>query len=272
MIHTKMHVVEEILSETGTDRITAINIGGGRLEEAKKTMALILKAPTYCIDRHVVELLLREDVERTILAIMQAGIARLPYNPMVVEFSPPTVEPSGRYFIWLEEKGEGMITSVSACLGKGDSELVVMSDPLDIEILPEGMLARGLVKDDPMAWAALAGVSLALLMLNTKGIEKEVIRTDRLNKARAKAGDGRVPVPQYTIVRIGTIYDRSGKGHAVTATGRHMPVHLRAGHVRRQHFGKENEEVKTIFIPPCIVNFRDESGEKPKVPHKTITF
>lgn len=272
MIHTKLHVVKEILSETGTDRITAINVGGGRLEEAIKVINLILNAPIYCIDPHVVELLMRDDVERTILAIMQAGVARLPYSPMVIEFSAPTVESSSRYFIWLEEHGDGVITSVSACLSKFDTELIVMSDPLDIEVLPEGLLAKGLVQDDPMAWASLAAVSLALLMLNTKGIEKEVIHTDRLNKARAKSGDGRHPVPQHSIVRIGTIYDRSGRGHAVTATGRHMPVHLRAGHVRRQHFGKDNEEVKTIFIPPCIVNFRDESGDKPKVPHKTITI
>ena len=272
MIHTKFHVLQEIIRDRDKDNITLIDYGGSNITEAVKTVELMSAAPTYCMDPQVVGLLVREDVERSILAIMKAGIAKLPFDPMMVEFTPPTEGLSSRYFIWLSEMGNQMIRTLAACLSKTDQELLVMSDPLDIEIVEDGLICSSFMKDDPMAWAAMAAVSLSLLMLNTKGIEKQVIYTGKLNKARRKAGDGRLPIPQHTVVRIGTIYDRSGRGHSVTATGRHMPVHLRAGHTRHQHFGKGNEEVKIIFIPPCIVNFRDESGEKPALPHKTITI
>jgi len=270
VIHTKLHVVKDIMKGKDVDNVV-IQSHARSLEGAYMVVDEMMEAPTYCMDAQIVNLLVRDDVSDSILAIMNAGIARLPYDPMLVEFSPPTTHPC-RYFVLMRERPGQVIRTTAACLSKNDTELVVMADPLNIEIVEGGMICTSAMEDDPFAWASMAAVSLSLLMLNTKGIEKQVIFTGRLNKARAKHNDGRTPVPQHTVVRIGTIYDRSGRGHSATATGRHMPVHLRAGHVRRQHFGKGNEEVKQIFIPPCIVNFKDESGEKPKIPHKTITL
>ena len=47
-----------------------------------------------------------------------------------------------------------------------------------------------------------------------------------------------------------------------------MPVHMRAGHVRRQHYGADNADTKLIFIPPVLVNFHP--GETPKPPKRII--
>jgi hypothetical protein len=49
-----------------------------------------------------------------------------------------------------------------------------------------------------------------------------------------------------------------------------MPVHLRSGYVRGQWFGKGREDYKQIFIPPCIVNYREEDGAKPRLPQKEV--
>lgn len=272
MIHTKLHIVHQIAISQDYDHIV-MDAKEANVESAVKVVDLMLAAPKFCIDIDVVKLLERDSVEKSIMAILKAGIGRLPYSPLLVEFSPPHIHDPSRYFILLREhthEGRDVIIAHAACLGVHDTELVVVADAMPMRLTEEGIVVSALGKDDAMTWAAATGVALALLMLNTKGIEKEHIHTGRINKARRKAGDGRKPIPEYTVVRIGTIYDRAGKGHSVTGTGRHMPVHMRAGHTRHQHFGKGNEDVKIIYIPPCIVNFTDESGEKPKLPSKEI--
>lgn len=270
MIHTKMHIVHEILDRKDID-VTVIHLSKGNLEEAQNVVAAMLDAPKYCIAEEVVALLERSDVERSVMAILKAGVARLPFSPMLVEFSPPMGgAPASRYFILLlEGNNPDMIIGYGACLSSHDTELVVINDPIPIGICEDGLIVSTRDKNDTMVWATTVALSLAFLMLNTKGIDKQVIHTGRLNKARAKTRDGRKPVPQHTVVRIGTIYDRSGKGHSATGTGRHMPVHLRAGHTRGQHFGKGNEDLKIIYITPCIVNFSD-GDDKPKIPNKEV--
>lgn len=44
------------------------------------------------------------------------------------------------------------------------------------------------------------------------------------------------------------------------ATGRTVRPHLRRGHIRRQHFGPNNEGIKRVWIAPCFVN-ADEGFE-----------
>lgn len=50
--------------------------------------------------------------------------------------------------------------------------------------------------------------------------------------------------------------------------GRTMPVHMRAGHARRQHHGPGNSEVKWVYIPPVLVNFKP--GVEPAMPKRVI--
>lgn len=111
-------------------------------------------------------------------------------------------------------------------------------------------------------------MGIAMLMLNTKGIEHARVDTSRLNKARARKGSrgNKTPIAPYTVLRIGHVYDAYGKAHSVTGSGRHMPVHWRAGHVRNPLYGpakdasgnriaKEQRPSRPVFIPPCLVNF-----------------
>lgn len=270
MIHTKLHIVEQIIKRRDFEYVVETVGRKQSIDECEAIVARMLTAPTYCVDIEVVKLLQRADVMNTLKALIEAGIARLPFNPMVLEFSPPVDLPS-RYFCLLTEKDDKTITSGTARLSRDHHELIIGTDDYEIELLQEGMVLHNMqAEKDASGWASVVALSIALLMLNTQGIEKEVIHTDRINKRRAAHNDGRPPIPRHTVVRIGTIYDRSGKAHSVGGSGRHMPVHLRAGHVRHQHFGKGNEEVKLIYIPPCIVNYREEDGTKPAIPHKTI--
>jgi hypothetical protein len=118
--------------------------------------------------------------------------------------------------------------------------------------------------------AFMVGVNLALLMLNTKGIDKEVVVvSESLNKKRVQRGKPRIPT--HSVVRIGTIYRRDGTAikNENGRGGWHMPMHWRCGYARIQHFGKNREETKTVYIPPCIVNYKPEE-DAPAAPHRKV--
>jgi len=258
MIGTKLHIAREVTKG----------------EEA--IIDRMLAAPKYVISPEVCDMIGREDVRRAVMSVLEARIARLPYDPCLIEFAMTDHEngKSGpRYFVLLSETKTEHTIAAEICWLKEDNEkqeMIVVDKPINVLLQEKGFQIEYDTLEDPAPWAATAGCCFALLMLNTRGIEKRVIETDKINRARARHRDGREPIPRHTIVHIGTIYDRQGKAHAATGTGRHMPVHLRSGFVRRQHFGKGNEEIKTVYIPPCIVNYREESGEKPKIPDKVV--
>ena len=102
-----------------------------------------------------------------------------------------------------------------------------------------------------------------MLLLNTRGVEKEVVKCERLNRSRARQGHR--PVPDHTVIRIGHVYDRSGHATSVGGGGREpMPVHWRRGHTRLQRIGHGRTQTKLVYIEPCLVNYIE--GEDVPVP------
>lgn len=231
----------------------------------------MLEAPKYVMSAEVVQMLLRDDVQRAVMSVLEAGIGRLPYSPVTIEFETEAV----RYFTLLSETDVENEIAVEIAWLKVTPEaerVCVVVHTTIVRLETNGFEVRVAGKDELVAYVAGGACCFAILMLNTRGIEKRVIETDKLNRARAKCGDGRPLVPRHTVVHIGTIYDKSGRAHSVTGTGRHMPVHLRSGFTRRQHYGKGNEETKLVFIAPCLVNYREDSGAKPRLPDKVVAI
>lgn len=104
-----------------------------------------------------------------------------------------------------------------------------------------------------------------MLLLNTKGVAQEVVAApEKLNRSRTKSG--KAPIPSCTVVRIGKVYDRSGN-EVSNPTGRHMPIHWRAGHTRQQHYGAGNQKIKQVYIKPVLVNYdpHTEATVKPRL-------
>jgi hypothetical protein len=259
VIHTKLHEL----------KLTAPN------EEIVDAM---IAAPKFVITDPVFELLYREDCKKAIRATVEAGIAHLPYNPVLIEFG---IRASPlRHFVLFAEGADDLILAQAATLGDferttGRQEAVVVTHPTEIRIekTADGRAAFGMTNwvDHDNSHILSTALSCAFLMLNIRGIDKEVIHTDKINRARAAKRDGRPPIPTHTIIRIGTIYDREGRGHAFDPSGRHMPVHLRSGYVRGQWFGKGREDYKQVFIPPCLVNYREEDASRPpRIPQKEV--
>jgi hypothetical protein len=224
----------------------------------------MLAAPKYVISPDVMAIMTRGDVQRSIGAMIEAGIARLPYAPLLVEYSVDPAVPVRR-FVLLDELVEGAFSARTALLN--DRRFAAISEAhIIVEVIDRGLKVSQATTGDGMA-AALA-VSIAMLMLNIRGIDKQLVLTDKLNKQREKKGQ--LPVPRHNVVRIGTIYDRSGAAHTAGAATRHMPVHLRSGYVRNQACGPGLVDHRPVYIPPVLVNYREGSSEPVRMPVKEI--
>lgn len=108
-------------------------------------------------------------------------------------------------------------------------------------------------------------VALALLLINTRGIRKDVVVPEALNRSRAARG--KPVVPHHTIMRIGTVYERDGKTVAGGGAGKTMVPHYRIGHARNQACGPEMSERVYRWIDAVVVN--GAHGE-PRRPIKVV--
>lgn len=199
------------------------------------------KLPLYCIDQRLMDLLSRSDIQSAIGEMVEHELAKLPYPEIVIEF-----DCAFRHIVALKEANSGFkATAVTfaghlATVGTADVSLTRSG----IDVSKHASEADGL--------AVGLATAIGLLMSNVRGIEKEVIVPEALNKARVKSG--KPSIPRFSIVRIGTVYDREGK--AITGEqARRMPVHMRAGHARNQFYGEGRSERRLIYIAPTLVNF-----------------
>lgn len=281
-VRTKLHILAEYAA-----RINGRIVNASEMPVVRK----MLNAANYVIDYEVWELMRRHDVSKSVRALVEAGIARLPMSPMVIEYQPSETH---HVFVLLEDghtvttrdgqKCEGMILHV-AFMPKSAEWIQVGDTPLPyafmdgrivapyVPPIPVGLTSTVYVEaleaqsfTETALLCGLAAIDLALLMLNTKGIEKEVIEVAPLNKHRVSKG--RVPIPRHSVVHIGSIYRRDEtaitRGQGRGAGGWKMPMHWRQGYTRRQRYGKGREQEKIVFIQPCIVNYLPE-GETPVI-------
>jgi len=92
--------------------------------------------------------------------------------------------------------------------------------------------------------------SFFLTILVTKNIEKKEVENSLKSKKHQQREDAKY-FSRTTTINIGKItetFKSEGGG------GGTVRPHLRRGHIRRQHYGKNNSEVKTIFIAPTFVS------------------
>lgn len=235
------------------------------LAPSDQTLLDLVDLPHYVVDDRLVQMFTREDVTRSVEAIIGAGIARLPYPSLLIEFE---AEPTVRRFVRLDEYFGFSFTARIFTLSS--PLLTITSDPVKANLStdPAGIVIDADKASDMEKLSAAFAICVGLLMLNIQGVDKEVIETEKLNRNRERSG--KAGIPRHTLLRVGTVYDRNGK--PVTSAGAYrMPVHLRAGHVRNQAYGKGRTERKPIYIPPTLVNYQPGDEEPARQPKRILT-
>lgn len=242
--------------------------------------------PAFVVQNDAIEMLTRSDCIAAVHAMIDANILKLPYPDMRLEWQIREAESATfvgtmlgskemepiHEFVRLREVADGAIECTYAFYfcrsGLGaiyEDTFTITPDKGDWKVAYQ-IHTNQIIKDLALGPCMLA-IQMALVLMNMKGIDREVHEFPALNKARVKKG--KPSIAQYSYVRIGHVYKADGSRVKYTAGDhRHMPMHIRSAHTRRQHFGKENSEVKIIYVPSCIVNFNP--GEEMKAPKQRI--
>lgn len=271
-IYTKLHEIQAAAQHLPKDGQT------------RAFVEAITDVPHFVYDTVISQKLDRTALIKSMGALQTAGMLRLPYPRMLYELWEGN--PAQRIFGLLEERGEvGSFRLWFAQWSRDDTgdyltEPMVVdlewSDraPPDSTTLLHSDGTETDPKDDEPGWGWTCrwdddvidrnrtiliplgfAAMLSVMMSHVSGFVRETVEPRKLNKARA--ANGKHAIPTHTVLRIGHVYDSSGAKVKVTGTGGTMPIHMRAAHTRRQHYGKGNELTKLVFIEAVLVNYVD---------------
>lgn len=253
--------------------------------------------PKFFIDEEAAMFTMaKEECHASLTAMREAGVLRLPFPEIIVEVPDgredhishtvicadsaafPALSPAAsgggeRPFIAIlltlvkDEGGPYLILSPSihslGWVAHDDAPLIAFGAEAAIW-MPSGVASNERTRDTyfgemgPCARALFA----ALVLTNTRGITKEVIETEKVNRARAKAGKTGTPIPRHTLIRIGHVYNRAGAEVRHEGARRSPIVHLRRGHIKEIPVGRGRTGKKLVYIPPVLVNWDGPEDEK----------
>lgn len=264
-IHAKLHRFLEGLYHPGKDQASL-----------QKLAARFRTSPLFVFDDTIVDLLVLSDSStRSMKTLAEFGMVHLPYSEMVVQYQGRSQGSPFTWFVHLRER-DGLFIGTVAWL-KCDVEKSRIGNMIEVAVTPEEFKVNVIDlntepapdNDETYARAGSTAVRLAVLMIHINGLEREVVEAPaRLNRQRAEKG--REPVAGYSYVHVAKVYDRDGKAHDYNVTGRKMPIHMRSGHARGQWYGKDRSEYKMVWIPPVLVNYKDEDQSKPVLTKKVV--
>lgn len=222
------------------------------------------KAAKFLVTQDIIDIVSAPGFMFNIPLLAKAEKLKLPFDPLVVEYEPPNA--GGRWFICLRQFIETQrMFSVDVIYKHDKDKTMLLSDAGTTLLVSNEAIDMTSIDDKSGGQAASAALAMAIVGHVTKGIVKnKVAPSEKLNKARAKKG--KAAIPEYTTMRIGTVYDRDGKPHMWSGNTTGRKLHWRRAHLRQQPHGPGNSLRKEILVEAMIVNYNpgDEVPELPK--------
>jgi hypothetical protein len=254
--------------------------------------------PKFVIDPELINMMKDDDYQRSLLDMKTADVLRLPFPACIVEVEGESgthafvllrdlqaegllpfedrsilaLKQEAVFYavVWLlhkDEDGEYLVFSPSVL----NLDVAAAADPNDGMNLKVSGFASPFTKQDDKAWElcqatarkdagwAYRALFAALLLLNTKGIKKEVIECERLNRKRTASG--KPPIPRHTYITIGRVYRSAGGEAADDYLPRKSPrPHWRRGHLRHIRIGKGRTATKPVFIEGRLVSLASDTA------------
>lgn len=254
--------------------------------------------PKFVVDSELIELVMSEGYEKSIVDMKKAGLLRSPYPGMIIEF-----DLGSRHFVMLRDlqfdnkfnfEGEisnnmtagkpfygivfraatdedGDYTVLSPSIGflnveERDGEPWIGIASTNMDYLKKSDFVEQLVKDTWVkdAAAIYRGLATAMLVMHTGGVRKEVIECDKINRKRVAAGKTRIP--SHTYLSIGKVYRSAASDEADDYVPRKSPrPHWRKGHLRTVLYGTGRQLTKQKYINPKLVAFKEGIDEEPSM-------
>lgn len=255
-----------------------------------KFEALVLEAeklPMFFVNREVVDILDEKTVVPSITAMAECDCLRLPFPAMLLEYEGPPLADSGkcpRHFLIVLERDKTtkvpfhydfcvelisflddtvfVSPSIFFATWHNDNEIEKAGVHFKAIVAPymkpgsltsEKLSEETFSLDVPFIASALY---ISLLLMNTRGIVKELIEPTRLNKQRIARGAP--TIPSHTVIRIGHVYAKSGQSEAFDHRRSPRP-HVRRGHTREVWLGPRKDpsarKRKLVYIEPMLVSY-----------------
>lgn len=278
-VFSRIHVLaENVNAETGT-----ASINDSRMQN-------LITSPAFVIQNDAFEMMKRADCGAAVQALQDAGILRLPYEKMVVEWclnegcasdigpfifddggasvegdyirGNNDIEPihefvhmheeihpdTGKYFIVCEY---AFLYTKSRVGGLFEDRFALTFEDNCIKAVHDKRIHPR--QRDIALNACVVALNAALVLMNMRGIEREVHTFKPLNKQRIRKG--KPAIRDYSYLHIGHIYRADGTRVKYTeGDHRTMPMHVRSAHTRHQPCGEGRLERKLVYIPSVIVN------------------
>lgn len=259
--------------------------------------------PKFVVESDLLELVMPAGFEHSLLDMKKAGLFRLPFPAMIVEFNFKGVyyvvmlrdQAVGTPFPWEAESGVvkssdaeimpfyGIVFRVDA---DEDGQYVVLSPSVQgisledrdgspwiaisaqgLHIFPPSERLDKLVKQ---TWlkdgaAIYRAVATAMLVMHTEGVKREVVDCSKMNKKRVASN--KIPIPRHIVLSIGKVYRSASSNVADAYNPRKSPrPHWRRGHLRNVRFGPNRASIKEVYINPKLVAYKEFPGSEPPKP------
>lgn len=262
----------------------------------------IEQIPHFVIDDDLIDIALKKESLLSIMDMKKAGVLRLPFPRMLVECTGDNGRGGKKTdFISLEDihLSDQNQETVKEMVAKG---MDVYGYSMTIDHDPEGAylvvspasIFIGTQDKDGEPWISINALTIgedekldkmtgevykkvggyiyraavaAYLLMNTDGVEREVIDTDKINRKRRN--NGKPTIPRHTYIYIGRVYRSGASVESDEYIPRKSPrPHWRRGHLKSVRYGPGREKIKDVYIKPKLVAYKGDL--EPQVPEYIV--